>query len=137
MRLDKDILFGIVEGNGRFIDPFEVPEPYFILDAHGIDEDHDAKIITLYYERLRYAVDHADLLIEGVFDDRFYDLYGVDRDLIGSPAQMCSELYFDPFSLDIEDYSVCAYLSNRQFMFGHFIEVMWDSGWEVKSVWIN
>ncbi len=137
MRLDKDILSRIVSGSRRFMDPFGVPEPYFIVDVHGYKEEHDAKIIALYYDKLRYAVAHADRLIEDAFDDRFYGFYGVDKEQVGSPVQMRSGLCFESFSLDIEDRSVCAYLSNSRYMFGHFIEVMWDIEWNVQSIWIN
>lgn len=143
MCLDKNILFTIINGNKRFIDPFEDSEGYFILDSrdvqnvYGAVEIYNAKNIELYYDKLRYAVCNADSLIKDAFDDNFYDFYGVNKNQVESSAQMYSGLYFDSFALDIKDNSACAYLSNDQFMFGHFVEVLWDNNWNRIYAWIN
>ena len=137
MCLDKKILYQIVGGNSRFANPFNNPESYFIVNLYTAEETYLVNGIERYYDKLRYAVNHADRLIEGAFDDTFYNFYGVNKKQVKSPAQMCSRLQFDSFSLNMEDNSTCAYLSNHQFMFGHFIEVLWDSDWNVKNIWIN
>lgn len=137
MCLDKRILLAVIDGNKRFKNPFEVPEPYFIVNAHGGEKNSDTEMIELYYDKLRYAVRNADSLIESVFDETFYDFYGVNKNQVESPAKMCLGLCFDSFTLNTKDVSVCAYLSNDRFMFGHFIEVLWDSHWNIKSIWIN
>lgn len=86
---------------------------------------------------IQYAVYHADDLVQSVFDDSFYNFYGVDRTLVNSPAQMCSELYFDSFIMTSEDQTISSCLTNERFMFGHFIEASWDRNWEIRYVWIN
>ena len=85
------------------------------------NEELSIEFITLYYEKLQYAVYNADDLIKSAFDDRFYSFYGVDRSLVNSPAQMCSELYFHSFVMTSEDQIISSCLTNERFMFGHFI----------------
>ena len=138
MVLDQDIILDIIGKNKRFRNPYDEPQGYYIIDSVGMsNEDFDIELINLYYEKLQYAVYHADDLVQSAFDDRFYDFYGVDRTLVNSSAQMCSELYFDSFVMTSEDQIISSCLSNERFMFGHFIEVSWDSNWEIRYVWIN
>ena len=89
-----------------------------------------------YLDRLRYAVANADALIAGAFRREFYDFYGVDRDKVHSPEEMCRGLVFDSFVLDARNGSAGACLTNSRFLFGHFIECWWDGDWRLRSVCI-
>lgn len=136
MKLDKHTISGIIGGNRRFISPFDETEPYTILDGENpLNEDFDIEIVNRYYERLRYAVMHADSLIRDAFDDRFYDAYFVNKEIVHSAAQMCSELIFDSFVMFRDHQTIGACLSNRYFMPGYFIDVTWDRNWKAISVW--
>lgn len=135
MCLSKDILFKIIGENKRFCDPYDNPESYYIWS--DAKEKTDIQFIDLYYKKLEYAVCNANNLIEGAFDNEFYNFYGVNRSIVKSPYEMCSELYFDSFVLDIRDNSIGTCLTNEKFMFGHFIEVQWDNEWKIKSKWID
>lgn len=138
MVLNNDIIFEIIGNNKRFRSPYNEPQGYTIIDRiDRLNEEFEIELINLYYEKLRYAACHADKLIESAFDDKFYNFYGVDRTFVSSPAQMCSELYFDSFVMTSEDYIISSCLSNEKFMFGHFIEVSWNSNWKIRHVWIN
>lgn len=136
MKLDKQTISGMIGGNRRFISPFDEPESYTILDGENpLNEDFDIEIVNRYYERLRYAVMHADSLIRDAFDDRFYDAYFVNKEIVHSAAQMCSELIFESFVMYPDHQTIGACLSNRSFMPGHFIDATWDAEWNVVSVW--
>lgn len=139
MKLNKDTISEIIGDCCRFVNPYyEVLDPYTILNDIGrLDEDFDIEIINRYYERLRYAVSNADGLIKNAFDDSFYDAYFVNKDIVKSPDQMCSELIFDSFVMYSDHQTIGACLTNNLFMFGHFIDVTWDSDWNIISVWIN
>ncbi|MBQ5331983.1 MAG: hypothetical protein J6K92_01790 [Oscillospiraceae bacterium] len=135
MNLNKDMISKIIGESKRFCSPYDTPESYyFICDD---EEKTDSQLINLYYDKLKYAVSNADKLIEGAFDNEFYNFYGVNRNIVKSPDEMCSELYFDSFVLDIKDNSIGTCLSNSRFMFGHFIEVWWDSEWKMISQLID
>lgn len=135
MLLNKEILSKIIGKNRRFCSPYNEPEPYFIVG--GDIEKTDSQFIDLYYEKLIYAVSNADNLIKSTFDKEFYYFYGVNRDIVKSPNEMFSELYFDSFVLNINENSIGTCLSNDRFMFGHFIEVWWDKDWKIISQWID
>lgn len=138
MLLNNDTILEIIGNNKRFINPYDEPHGYYIFDhMNCLKKEFDDELISLYYEKLRYAVSHTDNLIKSAFDNRFYDFYGIDRSIIKSPTQMCSELLFDSFVMISENKSICSCLSNSQFMFGHFIEVSWDRNWKIKYAWIN
>lgn len=138
MLLNNDIIFGIVGNNKRFVNPYDEPSSYYIFDnMNHLNKEFDIELINLYYEKLRYAVSHADSFIKDAFDDRFYNFEGVNKTLVKSPTQMCSELFFDSFVMFSENKNIVSCLSNNRFMFGHFIEVSWDSNWNIEYVWIN
>lgn len=134
MPLSNETISKIIGESGRFCSPYDEPESYYIVGDTG---EKDNMFIGLFYEKMTYAVSHADDLIAGAFDNDFYDFYGVNRDIIRSPEEMSSQLYFDSFVLDIKDNSIGACLSNDRFMFGHFIEIHWDNEWKITSRWIN
>lgn len=138
MKLNKNTLNEIICNHPRFIDPYDDTDPYTILNAvDPLNKDFDIEIINRYYERLRYAVSHADELIKNAFTDSFYDTYFVNKEIVKSPMQMCSKLIFDSFVMYRDYQTIGACLSNNLFMFGHFIDVTWDSDWNIISVWIN
>ena len=141
MKLNKDIISEIIGDCRRFVSPYhEVLEPYIILNDIGLldgDGDFDIEIINRYYERLRYAVSNVDSLIKEAFNDKFYDVYFIDKAIVKSSAQMCSELIFDSFVMYPDHQTIGACLSNNNAMFGHFIDVTWDSEWNIISVWID
>ena len=138
MVLNNDMILKIIGDNKRFRNPFDEPQGYTIIDRiDSLNEEFETELINLYYEKLRYAACHADKLIESAFDDKFYNFYGVDRTFVNSLTQMCSELYFDSFVMSCEDHIIGSCLTNEKFMFGHFIEVTWDSNWKIRYVWIN
>ena len=128
MFLNKDKISKIIGESKRFCSPFDEPESYYIVG--GDIENLDSQLINLYYERLVYAVCNADYLIESAFDNVFYNFYGLTRNIVTSPNEMSSQLYFDSFVLDIKDNSIDTCLSNDRFMFGHFIEVWWNRDWK-------
>lgn len=131
MDLKIDKICEIVCSSKRFISPYSDPEPYYI---YGSDFGDNCKIDieNLYYEKLRYAVKNAENLVNQAFNDDFYSFYGVDRTAVSTPEQMCSELRFDSFTMNFNDKSVCIYFSNERFMFGHFIEAVWDNNWNLN-----
>lgn len=138
MELNMDIISEIIKGNNRFISAYSDPEPYFMYSMQNhSNKSFDAEIIEYYYDRLKYAVQNADELIRAAFREEYFDFYGVDKTAVRSPEQMCSELVVESFSLDIEDMTVGAYLSNKHFMPGHFIEVHWEKDWKIRYVWID
>ena len=124
----------ITKGSRRFAGPFAEPNGYSIVEA----EDEVALLAARgrYLDRLRYAVANADALIAGAFRREFYDFYGVDRDKVHSPEEMCRGLVFDSFVLDARNGSAGACLTNSSFLFGHFIECWWDGDWRLRSVCI-
>ncbi len=138
MELNKETISEIIKENDRFISAYSDPESYFIYGSHYyVNSDYDEKIIEYYYDRLKYAVQNADELIRAAFREEYFDFYGVDKTAVRSPEQMCSELVVESFSLDIEDMTIGAYLSNKHFMSGHFIEVHWEKDWKIRYVWID
>ena len=100
----------ITKGSRRFAGPFAEPNGYSIVEA----EDE----VALLAARGRY------------------DFYGVDRDKVHSPEEMCRGLVFDSFVLDARNGSAGACLTNSRFLFGHFIECWWDGDWRLRSVCI-
>lgn len=138
MYMEKDKVQRIIEKNHRFISPYEEPESYYLwTDDHFTDEQITDEIIHLYFNKLQYAAANADRLINQAFKPEFYQFYGVDKQQVSSPDEMCSGLIFDSFVLSPGQKLICANLSNDQYLFGHFIAVEWDYHWQIKSVWID
>lgn len=129
MELNKNKISKIISGSERFCSPYGEPDPYYIIGNNEIN----SQTIHLYYNKLEFAVKNADILIENAFDNKFYDFYGVNKDIVSSPKEMFCELYFDSFILNTEDDSVGTCLSNKKFMFGHFIEIWWNNEWKIIS----
>ena len=139
MKLDIDIINEIIGNNIRFFNPYDETAFYAILDNKysTINYDFDVEIINRYYEKLKYAVVHVDELIKNAFNDSFYDAYFVNKKVVKSPVQMCSKLIFDSFVMYPDYQTIGACLSNKLFMFGHFIDVTWDGDWNMISAWID
>ena len=138
MKINMATINEIIGDSYRFISPYHDTEPYVILnDTNPLNGDFDTKIVNKYYERLRYAVSNADNLIKEAFNDKFYDVYFIDKSIVKSPAQMCSELIFDSFVMYPDHQTIGACLSNDDTMFGHFIDVTWDGEWNIINAWIN
>ena len=138
MKLNKDTINEIIGNNCRFISPYHDSEPYDILDStYHLNKDFEAEIINRYYERLRYAVTNTDNLIKKAFNEKFYDVYFIDKSVVISPAQMCSQLVFDSFVMHPDHQTIGACLTNNDIMSGHFIDVTWDSEWNLINAWID
>ena len=137
MKLDKDHINSIIHGNSRFLSAYSDPDPYFMYTRKGYTEDFEEKIIDIYYDKLRYAVQNAEKLVNEMFREEFYDFYGVDKNAVSSPEQMRSELVFDSFTMDIDDMSIAVYFSNKRFMLGHFIDARWDADWNFRCYCID
>lgn len=134
MNIDLMRVSGIVGGSIRFTDPSADGSGYYIFsDDSGIR----AEYILLYYEKLGYAVENADMLISEGFREEFFGFYGVDREKAVSPEIMRNRLIFDSFVLVPSKKTIECCVSNPEFMFGHFIEYVWDYDWNLYSVRIN
>ncbi len=97
MKLDKDHINSIIHGNSRFfLDLFRSGSLLYVY-CKGYTEDFEEKIIDIYYDKLRYAVQNAEKLVNEMFREEFYDFYGVDKNAVSSPEQMKTELVFDSF----------------------------------------
>ena len=67
MKLDKDHINSIIHGNSRFLSAYSDPAPYFMYTRKGYTEDFEKKIIDIYYDKLRYAVQNAEKLVIVVY----------------------------------------------------------------------
>ena len=132
--VDPQAVQPVLGGHSRFASPFAEPNGYSILAEEGFQIKETA--VVLYLDKLREAVKNADALIRGAFRPEFFGFYGINRKAVGSPEEMCTRLVFDSFVLDLSNASVGACLSNREFLFGHFIECWWDRDWKVLSLTI-
>ena len=138
MNIDRNIINCIISDNRRFIPAFEEPCAYYLYSTSDpLRRDFEEKDITLFYEKLRYAVLNSDKLISDMFRPDFHEFYGVKRDVVSTPEQMRDDLIFDSFTMDTDSGSVGVCFSNKEFMPGHFIEVHWDKDWNLKTVWID
>ena len=81
MKLDKDHINSIIHGNSRFLSAYSDPDPYYMYTRKGYTEDFEEKIIDIYYDKLRYAVQNAEKLVNEMFREEFYDFYGVEKTL--------------------------------------------------------
>lgn len=113
----------------RFISPFNEPYGYYICAR--ANENISKISIQRYWEKLKYMSENIDILIQQAFKSEFYDFYGVNQGFIKSSDEMCRQLVVDSFVLYANDYSIGCYLSNSQFMFGHFIDCLWSDSWNL------
>lgn len=134
MDLNAEAVSCIIGNNRRFISPFEDFSAYYIACENT---EITAELEELYFEKLRYAVNNADKILKQAFSEELFDFYGVDKSKVRSPEEMLSGLIFDSFVLQPRQKIIESCVSNPKFMFGHFIELIWDYEWKLQSVWIN
>lgn len=133
MYVDASEVIKIIGTNKRFPNPDSEPDCYYIAETSV-----DKNVVELYLQKLQYASEHANEMIETVFQtDDFYGFYGVDKKRVKSPKEMCAGLRFDSFVLFLEDSTIGACLSNEKYMPGHFIECRWSLDWDLLWTWIN
>lgn len=119
----------IIGDSRRFVSPFCEPYGYYICTR---DNESISNIsIQKYWEKLKYMSENIDILIQQAFKTEFYDFYGVNQDFIKSSDEMCRQLVVDSFVLYTSDYAIGCCLSNSQFMFGHFIDCLWNDSWSL------
>lgn len=116
MNVDKEKVKFLIGGNKRFQNPYTLPESYYIW---GNEDD----FTEIYFEKLKYAVENADMLIKSATEKVAY-AFEIQFDI--SFQKLCSQLIFDSFVLVPSENMICACITNEKFMFGHFIDVSWD-----------
>ena len=126
MDMDDHKVSEIIKNNQRFISPFNNLSSYCIVAFDNIDE----KLIELSWNQLKYAEKNIDQFIKRGFHISFYEFYGVNRNIVKSPTDMCQRLLIESFILMNQNTIGCC-LSNDEFMFGHFIEYKWDCDWNL------
>lgn len=119
----------IIGDSQRFISPFCEPYGYYICT--GQNEDISNESLEKYWQKLRYMYENVDILIQQAFQPEFYDFYGVNHEFVASSDKMCQQLVVDSFVLYIDDDTIGCYLTNPQFMFGHYIDCLWSDGWNL------
>lgn len=129
MDMDAQMVKEIIGDSQRFISPFCEPYGYYI--CAGKNERISKISIQIYWEKLKYMTQNIDILIWQAFKPEFYEFYGINQNLIASSEEMCQQLVVDSFVLYIKDNSIGCYLSNSEFMFGHFIDCLWSDSWEL------
>ena len=129
MDMNAYMVKDIIGDSQRFISPFSEPCGYYIVRKKN--ETISNMSIQIYLEKLKYMSQNIDILIQRTFKPEFYDFYGVDQNFIPSSDEMCKQLVVDSFVLYINDHSIGCYLSNPQFMFGHFIDCLWSDSWNL------
>ncbi len=132
--LPAEMIKELTGDSNRFASPFSEFCGYSIWaeEKEGIDEND----IQRYCKKLKYMTEHTDRLIEDAFRPEFYQFYGVDRERVGLPEEMCRQLIVDSFVLHKGDGSIICCLSNDWFMHGHFIECKWDDRWKFIGSYI-
>ena len=121
MDMDDHKVSEIIKNNQRFISPFNNLSSYCIVAFDKIE---------LYWNQLKYAEKNIDQFIKRGFHISFYEFYGVNRNIVKSPTDMCQRLLIESFILMNQNTIGCC-LSNDEFMFGHFIEYKWDCDWNL------
>ena len=134
MDMNADAVSRIIGTHRRFTSPFEDCSAYYIADENT---EITAGLEELYFDKLRYAANNAEALLSEAFSDELYNFYGVNKAKVNSPKEMLAGLVFESFVLVPERKTVECCVSNPKFMFGHFIELIWDYDWNLQSVWIN
>ena len=132
LNVDANRVAQVIGNSKRFTSSFNEPSSYYICaDRSMSGEEIFAGELENYWSRLVYAVEHADDLISEAFRTEFYDFYGVDKSKVDSAEDMCRRLHFDSFVLCVKEKEISVYLTNDDFMFGHFIDVCWDDKWKL------
>lgn len=129
MDMNANVVKDIIGNNQRFISSFSEPCGYYICIRNN--ETISNISIQIYLDKLKYMSQNIDILIHQAFKSEFYDFYGVNQNFIPSSEEMCQQLVVDSFVLYTSDYSIGCYLSNSQFMLGHFIDCLWSNSWNL------
>ena len=127
--MNADQVNEIIGDSQRFASPFSEPYGYYIWTEEN--ESISPTSIQEYWDKLKYMSENIDLLIQQAFESEFYDFYGVNQSIVKSSDQMCQQLVVDSFVLNTNDHTIGCYLSNTQFMFGHFIDCLWSDSWNL------
>ena len=134
MDMDAYKVKEIIGDNPRFRSPFCEPCSYYIW-KNG-DENASNEEIETYFRKLKYMSDNIERFVRQAFHPVFYEFYGVKQNRIRSPDQMCQELMVDSFVLDADTETIGCCLSNSQFLFGHYIDCLWNDNWELVYSYI-
>lgn len=126
--VDSQMVWEVLGGHESFASPFDEFSGYSILLEEGTAAEE--ALVALYLDKLGEAVSQVHRLLREAFRPEYFDFYGVDREAAGSPEEMRRRLVFDSFVLSGKDAWVGACLSNKSFMFGHFIECWWNRDWK-------
>ena len=127
MDMDAYKVKEIIGDNPRFLSPFCEPCSYYIWKKG--DEMLAARIA-------QYCLTYIERFVRQAFHPVFYEFYGVKQNRIRSPDQMCQELMVDSFVLDADTETIGCCLSNSQFLFGHYIDCLWNDNWELVYSYI-
>lgn len=119
----------IIGDSQRFVSPFSEPYGYYM--CIGGKENKSDNDMQRYWEKLKYMSENIDILIQKAFKPEFYDFSGVNQNLIKSSDEMCRQLVVESFVLYANNCEIGCYLSNSQFMFGHFIDCLWSDSWNL------
>lgn len=129
MDMDAYKVQAIIGDSSRFISPFSEPCGYYIYA--GEKEIISDISLQKYWKKLKYMSENIDILIQQAFKKEFYDFYGVNRSFVTSSREMYQQLVVDSFVLCIDNDTIESCLSNPRFMFGHFINCVWDDRWNL------
>ncbi len=125
--MDRYKVSEIIGNSRRFVNPFDEPCPYYICSQEEI-RDIPAE---LYWDKLKYMVHNVETIIYQAFTPSYFDFYGVNKKVVSTPEMMYHQLVIDSFVLYLDDKKIGSYLSNGQFMLGHYIECLWNERWEL------
>lgn len=125
--MDRYKVEKIIGNSKRFVSPFHEPCSYYICSQEEISDI----AIELYLDKLKYMVNNAEAIIHHAFTSSYFDFYGVNKKVVSTPEMMCHQLVIDSFVLYLDDKKIGSYLSNSQFMFGHYIECLWNDRWKL------
>lgn len=115
-------VYEIIGHNNRFVSPFSEPYGYYLWITDQ-EEPVDENMAELYLEKLKYASENVDLLINQA-------VYAIQSKIVLS-KELREKLIFESFVLALYDKEISCCLSNPNFMLGHFIECRWDLNWKL------
>ncbi len=116
--IDPEMVFEIVGDNPGFVSPYAEPYGYYMcFSTYDREEDIDKSACeTLYLSKLRCAEKARGTLIKEAL-----------RALSGRiTVTEDTRLVFDSFVLAPDDKEIACCLSDRELMFGHYIECRWN-----------
>lgn len=125
--MDRYKVKEIIGNSKRFVDPFHEPCSYYICSQEKISDIP----FELYFDKLKYLSNNVEAIIHQAFTPSYFDFYGVNKNVVTTPEMMCDQLVIDSFVFYPDDKKIGSYLSNSHFMFGHYIECLWNDKWEL------